>query len=141
MKANRTICDRQFCKAKLKIENNLAAAPSNNENIDIDVDSDKKDLKAELYLNIPNIATENTPDEIAVGAIPINPNTVDRIALCLDNIMLAAIIKNEYSVKIDLSDKKVKKTLNTNPQTRKFIVVTADGLPYKVMVELIKKCT
>ena len=56
----------------------------------------------------------------------------------LDEILDAAGMKNTYAVKIVITANSVIKVYNSNPDFRKHIVVTADGLPYKVMIELIK---
>ena len=51
-----------------------------------------------MYLNVPNVLNEDSPKELAVGAIENNP--------C--------------------------------PEIIKFVVVTADGLPYKIIIDLVK---
>ena len=47
-------------------------------------------------------------------------------------------MKNKFSVKLVLSDNTVTKIINSDPEFRKFVVVSADGLPYKALIELIK---
>ena len=81
---------------------------------------------------------EDTPKEMAVGAMAINPNSTDRIAKVLDEVIDSADMKNKFSVKIILDGDKVTKVFNENIEFRKFVVVTADGLPYKAMIELMK---
>ena len=136
VKSNRKICDRQFCKSLLKEgvrhEPPVVCDKKNFET------RDKQQEKANLYLNVPNIYTENIPKEVAVGAIAVNPNTSERISKVLDETLEAANMKNTYSVKIVLSGNKVTKVFDEDQNTRKFIVVTADGLPYKIMMDLIK---
>jgi hypothetical protein len=68
----------------------------------------------------------------------VNPNTKDRIAKVLDEILEAADMKNNYSVKIIVSANNVTKVFQTSKEFRKHVVVTADGLPYKIMIELIE---
>ena len=75
---------------------------------------------------------------MAVKATAVNPNTSERIAKVLDDIIEEAEMKNKYSVKIVVRDNKVTKVLNTNKEFRKHILVTADGLPYKIMIDLIE---
>ena len=135
VKSNRRVCDRSFCKANLQeqIHTEVPNVPiSQKDNLD------KPKEKANLYLNVPNVANDNIPKEEAVGAIAVNPNTAERIAKVLDEIIDAADMKNKYSVKIVLSADTVTKVLNTNPEFRKFVMVTADGLPYKIIIDLIK---
>ena len=92
-----------------------------------------------LYLNIPNILLDNTPKELAVGDLDVNPNTPERIAKVLNKILEASDIKNKYPVKIKLSeDGIITKDYDYNEEFRKFVVVTADGLPYKIMIDLLK---
>ena len=50
-------------------------------------------------------------------------------------------MKNKCCVKIVLTGNQVTKVLNDNPEFRKFIVVMADGLPYKLMIDLIRNVT
>ena len=47
-------------------------------------------------------------------------------------------MKNKFSVKIVLTANNVTKVFNPDKEFRKHVVVTADGLPYKVMIDLIK---
>ena len=91
-----------------------------------------------LKKNVPNVNIDNTPKEMAVGAMAINPNSTDRIAKVLDEVIESADMKNKFSVKIILDGDKVTKVFNENIEFRKFGVVTADGLPYKAMIELRK---
>ena len=137
VRSNRTVCDRDNCKGKLRVGVKTSNPEKVNHKND-DKTQDKEQTKADNYLNIENKVRKEKPKEVAVGALPINPNTSDRIARVLDETLDAANMKNQFSVKIVLSDKEVKKVLNTNQEFRKFIVVTADGLPYKVMIDLIR---
>ena len=136
VRSNRTVCDRAYCNEKLKdavlkeIKRAEVSEKSNN------IDKQKK--KAETYLNLPNILTDQIPKEMSVGAIAVNPNTMERIAKVLDSILESADMKNRFSVKIRLSANDVSKVFNINQDFRKFVMVTADGLPYKVMIDLIK---
>ena len=99
---------------------------------------DKVRMKSKMYLNIPNILIDDVPKELAVGAIAVHPNTKERIAKVLDKILEAAGMKNNFSVKLVLSEKKVEKVFNDDPEFRKFVLVSADGLPCKVLIDLIK---
>ena len=49
-------------------------------------------------MNVPNISNVEKPKEMAVGALAVNPNTPDRIAKCLDEIIDAADMKNKFAV-------------------------------------------
>ena len=126
VKTNRKICDREFCKAKLDMDDRMDTTCDNNKK-----DDDKKDKqtqKANTYLNVPNILNEDIPKELAVGAIAVNPNTVERIAKVLDEIIEAADMKNKFSVKIVLTANNVTKVFNPYKEFRKHVVVTADCL-------------
>ena len=133
VKGNRKICDRETCKANLSIVRKLEEVAETAK-----VDIDRNVERANLYMNVPNVFTDDVPKESAVGAIAVNPNTTDRIQKVLDEILDAAGMKNTYAVKIVITANSVIKVYNSNPDFRKHIVVTADGLPYKVMIELIK---
>ena len=100
----------------------------------------KKKSKSTLHHSIENVFLESKPEAKSMGAIPLNPNTPNRIADVLEYIQKQCGIFNTYSTKVVFSnDGKVLKTEtcgNKNGE-RKFIVVTADGLPYKIMIKLI----
>ena len=136
VRSNRTICDRQNCKSNLEEANDVIEKRLEKKPINDDLDQQQK--RARKYLNVPNIELEDTPKELAVGAIAVNPNKPDRVSKVLDTIIEAADMKNKFAVKIVLSGNTVKKIINPNEDFRKFVVVTADGLPYKMMIDLIK---
>ena len=75
---------------------------------------------------------------MAVKALEVNPNTPDRVAKVLDDIIASADMRNRYSVNLVFEGGKVTKVCKESKQYRKFVVVTCDGLPYKAMIELIK---
>ena len=136
VRKNRKKC--QTCNSNLK-ERSI----HKNEDTDIfDMDEIifKKKSKSTLHHSIENVFLESKPEAKSMGAIPLNPNTPDRIADVLEYIQKQCGIFNTYSTKVVFSnDGKVLKTEtcgNKNGE-RKFIVVTADGLPYKIMIKLI----
>ena len=137
VRSNRKICDREDCKAKLKMGRNIATT-NNIEKTMIKPKMDKEIKRAKTYLNVPNVLIDDVPKELAVGAVAINPNCKKRIALVLDEIIEAAGMKNKHSVKLKFTEKEVIKIFNEDPELRKFLLVTADGLPYKVIIDLIK---
>ena len=47
-------------------------------------------MKAQMYLNVPKIVVKDTPKEIPVGAMAINPNGAERISRVLDEIIECA---------------------------------------------------
>ena len=135
VRSNRKVCDREACKAELDMVRGTANVSVPKE-VGKDV-TDKVAQKAELYLNVPNILPEEIPKECAVGASDVNPNKPDRIARIFDELLESAGMKNKFSVKIILNGTSVKKESIVDESFRKHIVVTADGLPYKIMISLI----
>ena len=94
--------------------------------------------KSVLHPNIENHILEETPIAMAVGAIAINPNTYERISYVLEEIQKAANIHRKPAYKLVFEEGKiVKRQINTN-EDRKFVIVTSDGLPYKIMIQIIK---
>ena len=83
-------------------------------------DVDRESERAKLYFNIPNVKNPDIPREMAVKALPINPNTPERIAKVLDDILSSANMENKFSVKIVFDGKNVSKELNRNKDFRKF---------------------
>ena len=136
VKKNRKICDRETCKAQLNMDPNpieQIVIPHKEEEA-----KDVSTQKANMYMNVENISNGNSPEQLAVGAFPVNPNTPERICKVLDTIIEAAGMKNQFSVKIIFSEQNVKKVFLQDDTLRKHIVVTADGLPYKIMISLIE---
>ena len=136
VRSNRTTCDRDTCSAKLK-ENEVGDGRNptlSNKTKNKNVENEK----AKQYLNVPIVSNKDIPKEMAVKALEVNPNTPDRVAKVLDDIIASADMGNKYSVKIVFEGDKVTKVCNESKQFRKFVVVTCDGLPYKAMIELIK---
>ena len=96
--------------------------------------------KSGLYHNIENELPKNKPVTKSMGALPINPNRPDRIAEVLENIQKQCGVDKIYNSKIVFSDDGSLShvTCEENEHSRKYIIVTADGLPYKQMIKLIK---
>ena len=78
----------------------------------------REELRAKRYLNVPCIVNEDSPKELAVGAIAVNPNTQERISKVLDEILEAAQIQNKVCVKLVLSVTCVTKVFNENKDVR-----------------------
>ena len=99
--------------------------------------SDKS--KKILHCDVVNIQSESKPCAISMGAVEVNPNTPDRIAEVLDSIQKQCDIYHKYSFKYIFDEEgKVRKIENSNcNEDRKYIIVTADGLPYKQLIKLI----
>ena len=135
VRANRKVCDREACNAPLDMRGNDPVKSVVKEQSQ---PADKVTQRANMYLNVPNVWSEEVPKEFAVGATAVNPNKPERIAKVLDNLIEAAGMKNQYSVKLVINGTNVQKVLITNESFRKHIVVTADGLPYKIMISLIE---
>ena len=58
VKGNRKICDRETCKANLTIVRNLEVVAE-----DTKVDIDRNVERANLYMNVPNVFTDDVPKE------------------------------------------------------------------------------
>ena len=78
----------------------------------------KEQVKAFNHLNLKDIDLGLQLIELAVGAIPINPNTPERIMKVLDKIPEAARMKNIFVVKLVLCEDSVKKVFNDDPEVR-----------------------
>ena len=135
VKSNRKICDRNYCKAKLKlhIQESVSVVTTQREDF-----ISKEYTRAKHYLNVPNVIIDDLAEEHAVGAIDINPNTRERVSKVLDHLIEKAELKNKFPIKLRFSDKKVEKIVNDDPNLRKFILVTVDGLPYKILLDIIR---
>ena len=87
-----------------------------------------EELRSQLYLNVPEIIHEFSPQEYPARAYQVNPNTTERIKVVLDNILENSELKNNFCVKLKVSDGKIEKILSPDTEERKFVVVTSDGL-------------
>ena len=137
VKQIRKICDRETFKAQLNMDPNpieQIVIPHKDEAAKV-----VSTQKANIYMNVENISNGSSPEQLAVGAFPVNPNTPERICKVLGTIIEAAGRKNQFSVKIIFSEQNVKKVFLHDDTLRKHIVVTADGLPYKIMISFIEK--
>jgi hypothetical protein len=110
VRTNRKICDREDCKAKLKMGTNNATA-NNIEKTMKKNKMDKEIKRAKTYFNVPNVYIDDVPKELAVGAIAVNPNCKERIASVLDAIIEAAGMKNKHYVKLKFTEKKSSKSV------------------------------
>ena len=120
---NRKICDRNFCKALLQ---RIKVKPFGIEDVDEPLDDierekdihSKEQVRAFNHLNLKNIDLGLQPIELAVGALPINPNTPERIMKVLDKILEAARMKNIFVVKLVLCKDSVKRVFIDHPEVR-----------------------
>ena len=55
-----------------------------------------EELRSQLYLNVPEIIHEFSPQEYPARAYQVNPNTTERIKVVLDNILENSKLKNNF---------------------------------------------
>ena len=82
--------------------------------------------KSVLHPNIENKYLEETPIAMAVGALPVNPNTYERISYVLEEIQKSANIHKNPAYKLVFGNNTIVKTEMTQNQKRKFVVITFD---------------
>ena len=134
---NRKYCDRSNCKQPLKehIENDLSSTIYHRNDKSTKTASEKR---ADHYMNVENINTEYKSMELAAGALEVNPNTSERIVKVLKDIMTKADI-NKPCVRVTLTDTTIEKELIGEGDSRSWVAITADGLPYKQMIKIIRE--
>ena len=129
-RSNRKYCDREGCKTLLRVVES-PIDPVEVQFPKADHTKTAKEQRSEFYYNMENIETGFKPEELSMGAMEVNPNTSDRIAGVLKTIVERDGL-TEYSSKVILDDKSITKVqCTTNSTKRKFVIVEADGLPYK----------
>ena len=84
VKSNRKVCDRTYCKANLKLDSIQNDTPAENAHSLCQKNINKENIRADMYLNVSNIYIDDEPKEHAVGAIAVNPNKRDIMALVLE---------------------------------------------------------
>ena len=134
--SRRKYCDRPDCKALLK-EHTISNAQTNLNNKE-DTETNDTEKRSNHYMNVTNIDTGFKPVELPVGAIECNPNTADRICKVLKKIMIKAKIENP-SVYVTLKNEEIEKEIVGDESSRSFVVVTADGLPFKQMIKIVRE--
>ena len=135
VRGNRIKC--KTCKSMLK--DVLVSSTTNAIEDTLEVETLKCKSKSILHHPIDNVILENKPEVKSMGAIPVNPNTPARIDEVLETVQKQSGIYRKYSTKLVFSDSGTfeKVVCTGENHERKFIIVTADGLPYKQMIKLI----
>ena len=133
---NRKYCDRPNCKALLK-ENTGPVEQTNLSPTD-EFDTSDIEKRSKHYMNVPIKDTGFKPVEIPVGAYECNPNTEERIAKVLKQIMVKAKVEKP-SVHVTLKNNEIEKEIIAQGDSRSHVVVSGDGLPYKEMIRIVRE--
>ena len=104
-------------------------------------DTNKSVTKAELYPRVRNFNNENLAIYRSQGTILANPNTFPRVKLVLRGIKKLTGTSKMYNSSITFTDdnKVMVKTWEVN-NLRTWIAITADGLPHKLLIDVVKHC-
>ena len=139
VRSNRKKC--QYCKARL-VEDDAhdhcepSSTPQSAASTNVDLSPEEE--CALYYMHVDNISTEYKPVDKSMGAIPVNPNNVQRIKKVLDDIKSKTGLDKYYSVELRIENDKLIKILIQNPETRSWILLSCDGLPMKSLIQLIE---
>ena len=133
---NRKYCNRTDCRQPLKeyVENDIPRTVSHK--ADTPISASEK--RSKHYMDVENIDTGYKVKEMTVGAIEVNPNTTARIVKVLQDILKKAKL-TKPSVKVVLEKDKIQKELVGESDSRAWICVTADGLPFKQMIKIVRE--
>ena len=116
---------------------------SNNETGPIEaalVDVEETD-KGILYPRIRNIFNENLPKYESEGTVFVNPNKFIRVKIVLDHIQkVTNTDKNENTLVVINDDGSITTKIQDVNNIRSWILVTLDGLPHKIAIDVIKHC-
>ena len=97
--------------------------------------------KKKLYPHVRNKFNENDAIYESQGAYFVNPNNFIRVKMTLEEILklTKTDVKHTALVKIE-PDGSVTVKVNEVNNVRTWIVVTLDGLPHKIAIDVIKHC-
>ena len=101
---------------------------------------DKKD-KRSLFPRIRNKFNENTPVYESDGCVFVNPNTFDRLVLVFECIQKKTKTLEHFTASVTINQDG-STTVDTweMSNVRQYILVTVDGLPHKMAIDVIKNC-
>ena len=104
------------------------------------VEADKK-TKAKLYPQVRNIYNENRPIYRSQGTVFVNPNTFIRVKMVLEEIQKLTKTGDKQTKLIRIEeDGSITVQVNEVKNVRSWILVTLDGLPHKIAIDVIKHC-
>ena len=102
-------------------------------------DADEKVSKAKLYPRVRNNFNENQPMYRSQGTILANPNTFARVKLVLRGIKKLTGTSEVHNSSITFTDEKsISEKAWGVHNLRTWIAITVDGLPHKLLIEVIK---
>ena len=104
----------------------------------VDDDGNKK---AKLFPHVRNKFNENDAVYESEGAVFVNPNTFIRVKIVLEEILklTKSDVKHTTLVKIEENGSVTMKVVEVQ-NLRTWVVVTLDGLPHKIAIDVIKHC-
>ena len=101
---------------------------------------DKNDKK-KIFPRIRNNFNENQPIYESDGCIFVNPNTFERLVLVFECIQKKTNTFEQFTSSITInSDNTVKVDTWDVNNVRQYVLITVDGLPHKMAIEVIKNC-
>ena len=103
-------------------------------------DTDLK-TKSDLFPRIRNIFNENKPIYVSQGITYVNPNSFIRVKMVLDEIQTLTKTNEKHTTVITIEDdNSISTEVIEVSNMRIWIVVTLDGLPHKLAINVIKHC-
>ena len=101
---------------------------------------DKKDKK-KLFPRIRNSFNENLPIYESDGCVFVNPNTFERLVLVFECIQKKTNTFEKFTSSITInSDNSVTVDTWAMNNVRQYLLLTVDGLPHKMAIDVIKNC-
>jgi hypothetical protein len=120
---------------KIKIMENEAGP------IEASLVNDDGSKKAKLFPRVRNTFNENEPVYESEGAVFVNPNTFIRVKIVLEEILKLTKTDVKHTTLIQIEeDGSVTVKVAELHNIRTWVVVTLDGLPHKIAIDVIKHC-
>ena len=133
LRSNQRKCSRKGCTANL-ISNTSEPLSS--------VPESSKISRAEYFLGVENKNLNAITIEKSLGTFNINPNNKKRVKKALDRIVKESQVKPD-AVKIRVTEnidiEKIVEYEDEDKSRRCWILITTDGLPYKMLIEIIRE--
>ena len=151
----------KFCKNQLIVKEDIIEGEKDDENVDYGTDTFMKmkiieketgpievlitdtDLKtkSDLFPRMRNVFNENKPIYVSQGITYVNPNSFIRVKMVLDEIQTLTKTNEKHTTLLKIEEDNTISTEVTEVNNmRTWIVVTLDGLPHKLAINVIKHC-
>ena len=146
VRPNQKLCN--VCKAPLIDDVNTCTSNDEDDSVKENIASRVEFARVEcnrdkgiLFPNVRDIGNVNTPVYQSEGCIFVNPNTYDRLVKVVEDIQIKTGTYKRYTSAITLSkNDQVTVEVWEEQNVRQYVLITVDGLPHKMAIDVLKHC-